>query len=160
MIWDPDRGARGGGPSTIHAIPALFVAASQTASTEHESGVRNLTSRWRSILEVDVARFVDFSTDWAWSHSLADANPFVAISIGRFVLFSKMSLFLALQVAQYTQERMLILIPIGGRHKFFLSRTSALWKSRFSAMWTDCLRGMCCHTCVLLVDLLYKLFIS
>ncbi|XP_048613495.1 uncharacterized protein LOC111213889 [Brassica napus] len=43
-------GFRGSDPFMIHAIPALCVAASQAASTEHESGVRDLTSRRGSVI--------------------------------------------------------------------------------------------------------------
>ncbi|WZZ43660.1 hypothetical protein YC2023_039919 [Brassica napus] len=86
-IWDPDLGGCDRSLERHQVSPSRFDEASQEASTAQDGRVD------------DVA---------------AD-RPFVVVSLGRFVLSSKISLFLANQMVQQIHRRIGDRIPVGGR---------------------------------------------
>lgn len=140
-IWDPDRGGGDRSLVSVHATPARFEEASQVASTKHKCSVIDLVSHGGTMLRGRWLQLFYFSKSWAWSHSSATDNPFVAISTRRLVLASKISLFLAVHRNQQVQGSTSDRIPVGERQSACLKRNTADLKYVSSAMWTGDLRG-------------------
>lgn len=58
-------------------------------------------------------------------HSLAGARPFVDVSVGDVEQFSKISGFLAIQIAQHIHEKIEQMILVGEKQTIFLKLTIA-----------------------------------
>lgn len=114
-IWAPDWTRRGRSLFKIQATPARFDQSVCVGAA--------LSGRW--------LLFCSFSTSWAWSHSKAADSPLVAISAGRLLLSSKISLFLAVQRNQQTQGRIGDRIPVGGEDRLLV-------RSEVVPIWNQC----------------------
>ena len=134
-------------PVMVQANPAFLVCLFHAAS-DLQVGVASRSNwvRWTTVGTGAIVRFFDFFGGWARFHSLASRIPFVAVSSGDRVMFSKMRVFRAFHMDQQTQDSILLVIPEGGRQITVLKATRASLKSSSVAMWTTLWRGILFHT--------------